>query len=95
MLNKWEIINGMYVCSILEKSWINEQGQSDSIKEVIWKSDRPQLIQFDEATGHMNLEILDYLTSSGYHVVVTPGETSKFIQPNDQLINIFFSNILQ
>ena len=26
LINKWEIINGMYFCSTFEKPWINEHG---------------------------------------------------------------------
>ena len=88
--SKWEVTGNMYVCNVKDKSWISEEGWKDFIKEIIWKSETPQLIQFDEATGHMNLETIDYLTASGFNTVLTPGETSQYVQPNDQYINSSF-----
>ena len=39
----------MYVSNIVGKSWVNEEGWLCFLREIIWKTDETNLIQFDEA----------------------------------------------
>ena len=92
--HNWEVVNEVYTCNIHSKSWINADIWNEFINEVMWKNDIPQLLQFDEATGHMNMQSIEHLQNLGFKCVITPGETSSFVQPNDYLPNRNFqSNI--
>ena len=74
--NKWEEMNGMYICNTTGKSWINEDGSFEFLREIIWKTDSTNLIQFDEAAGYISVEAVRISNESGLQVQLTPGKTS-------------------
>ena len=54
--HNWEVVNEDYTFNKNSKSLINSDIWNEFINEVKWKNDIPQLLQFDEATDHMNMQ---------------------------------------
>ena len=88
-LNTWETINGMLVYNIPYKSWMTNESWNNFMHEIIWKEKEKNIIIFDEAAAHMNPEAVRYLEKAGFIPIITPPETSSYVQPNDQLPNCF------